>query len=295
MSSVVTARPTGPGPAPPPGTQPRPGARRGGRLVYAGRASRAIARDPFEGLERTIERVAEWRENTLQHWVYRPSEGWEARLHRQLGVPWPCPETAAFAEVWQDTRDGLRARGLALGRGAFGGWDDADAGLARAAWCLARHRRPEVVVETGVARGLTTRVLLEALERNGAGRLWSIDLAPLIERDLSDETGLAVPADLRRRWTLLRGSSRRCLPALVTGLPGIDLFLHDSMHTARNVRFELDQVWPALRGGAALVDDVERNVAFGRFTRAHPEADALLCPADDGRALFGCLLRDGGA
>jgi methyltransferase family protein len=103
-----------------------------------------------------------------------------------------------------------------------------------------------------------------------------------------------VPERLRGRWTLLRGSSRRCLPSLVGGLDRIDLFVHDSMHTARNVRFELDQVWGGLRGGAALVDDVERNAAFGRFSRAHPEAEALVCRADDGRALFGCLLRDGG-
>jgi Methyltransferase domain len=294
MSSVVTARRAGRGPAQRRSAPVPPRGRRGGRLAYAGRASRAIARDPFEGLERTIERVAEWRENTGRHWAYRPSEDWEARLHRRLGAPWPCPEATAFEEVWRDIRDGLRARGLALGRGAYGGWDDANAGLARAAWCLARHRRPEFVVETGVARGLTTRVLLDALERNGAGRLWSIDLAPLLERELSAETALAVPADLRRRWTLLRGSSRRCLPALVAGLPRIDLFLHDSMHTARNVRFELEQVWGALGGGVALVDDVERNVAFGRFTRAHPEAGALVCPADDGRALFGCLVRDDG-
>jgi hypothetical protein len=290
MSSVVTerraARPEAPGWGPP----PRP--RRGGRLAYAARAGRAIARDPFEGLERTMERVAEWREGAGRPGAYRPAGDWEARLHRMLGMPWPCPEAFAFAAVWQDTQDALEARGVAVGRGAYGGWDDADPGLARAAWCLARHRRPEIVVETGVARGLTTRVVLEALERNGGGRMWSIDLAPLIERELSDETALAVPSELRQRWTLLRGSSRRCLPALVAGLPRVDLFLHDSMHTARNVRFELDQVWGVLRGGAALVDDVERNVAFGRFTRAHPEAGALVCPADDGRALFGCLVRD---
>ncbi len=291
MSSVViedrAARPDAAGWGPPP-------RRRGGGLAYAGRASRAIARDPFEGVERTMERVAERRESAGRRWAYRPSEEWEARLHRMLGRPWPCPETAAFAEVWQDTQDALAARGVARGRGAYGGWDDADPGLARAAWCLARHRRPEMVVETGVARGLTTRVLLEALERNGTGRMWSIDLAPLIERELSEETALVVPFELRHRWTLLRGSSRRCLPPLVAGLPRIDLFLHDSMHTARNVRFELEQVWGALHGGVALVDDVERNVAFGRFTRAHPEAGALVCPADDGRALFGCLVRDRG-
>lgn len=276
------------------GPPSRPPAPKGGRLAYAVRASLAIAHDPFEGVERTVERLVEWRENAAQHWSYRPALDAEARLHDLLGLPWPCPEAAAFAEVWEDALADLRDRGLAIGRGAFGGWDDGDPGLARTAWCLARHRRPEIVVETGVARGLTSRVLLEALERNRTGRLWSIDLPPLLEHELSDETAVAVPAELRDRWTLLRGSSRRCLPSLVRDLPRVDLFVHDSMHTARNVRFELGHVWGALRGGAALVDDVERNVAFGRFTRDHPDADALVFRADDARALFGCLLRDRG-
>jgi Methyltransferase domain len=123
--------------------------------------------------------------------------------------------------------DDLAARGLQVGRGAFGGWDDADARLGQVAWCLARHLRPKRIVETGVARGLTTRVLLEALERNGRGRLWSIDLPPLLERGLAQETGAAVPERLHERWTLLRGSSRKLLPDLVAALIQIDEILRN--------------------------------------------------------------------
>jgi hypothetical protein len=39
----------------------------------------------------------------------------------------------------------------------------------------------EKVVETGVAHGVTSRFILEALSRNGDSHLWSIDL-PLFER-----------------------------------------------------------------------------------------------------------------
>jgi hypothetical protein len=51
--------------------------------------------------------------------------------------------------------------------------------MARTAWTVVRHLRPERVVETGVARGVTTAVLLQAMERNGYGALWSIDLPDL--------------------------------------------------------------------------------------------------------------------
>ena len=220
-----------------------------GRIAYAGRASRAIAGQPYEGVERTIERLAEWRDSTGEGWKHGSANASDERLHTMLGAPWPCPDDG-FEDVWAAAQEDLRARGLQVGRGAFGGWDDGDRRLVRLAWCAARHLRPERVVETGVARGLTTRVLLEALERNGRGRLWSIDLPPLLESDLAEETGAAVPEHLSERWTLLRGSSRRSLPGLVAGLGHVDLFVHDSMHTGRNLRFELEQVWPALRPGA---------------------------------------------
>jgi hypothetical protein len=31
---------------------------------------------------------------------YVIEEEWEARLHRMLGAPWPCPERSAVDELW---------------------------------------------------------------------------------------------------------------------------------------------------------------------------------------------------
>jgi hypothetical protein len=221
----------------------------------------------------------------------------EEALHRLLGVAWPCRAREEFEGLWSSVLESLHAKGLVLGRGAYGGWDDADPAVARAVSCLTHHLQPEVVLETGVARGLTSYFVLNALERNGRGRLWSIDRAPspVHGQGLAGQTGAAVPPELRGRWTLLRGTSRRFLPGLLEGLAQldipVDLFIHDSLHTGHNVRFELDSVWPRLSvDGAVLVDDVEQNAAFGSFTREHPSARALVCDAADGRSQFGCLL-----
>jgi predicted O-methyltransferase YrrM len=230
----------------------------------------------------------------LAGWSYEATDALDRRLHELIGVPEPC-EAEGFNEVWEAALDDLRARGLQVGRGAFGGWDDADARLGRLVWCLTRHLRPEFVVETGVARGLTTRVILEAMNRNGCGRLWSIDLPPLLTEELSDETGAAVPASLRDRWTLLVGSSRRMLAGVLRGLPRVDIFVHDSMHTTRNVRFELDRVWPILRpGGVMLLDDVERNHATADFLRKHAGVANVIGAAEDGQALIGLVIKPGG-
>ena len=89
------------------------------------------------------------------------------------------------------------------------------------------------------------RTLLEAMtERPGTG-LYSIDLPPM-DRALRSRVGLAVGAEHEARWTLIRGSSRRRLPKLLSNLGEIDLFIHDSLHTERKVRFEMECGWAAL-------------------------------------------------
>src|SRR6059058_1471981 len=54
---------------------------------------------------------------------------------------------------------------------------------------------------------------------------------------------------LRSRWSYVKGSSRRRLPALVTELREIDLFVHDSKHSERNLLYELEQARVAVRPG----------------------------------------------
>jgi hypothetical protein len=136
-------------------------------------------------------------------------------------------------------------------------------------------------VETGVARGVTSRFALAALAANDAGRLWSVDLPPILA-GFHSSVGAAVPEDLRRRWTYLRGSSRRRLPGLLRELAPIDLFVQDSLGTEPTVRFELEQAWRALRpGGWLVVSGVSRGPGFGRFmTELGMPATAIVAESD---------------
>jgi hypothetical protein len=82
------------------------------------------------------------------------------------------------------------------------------------------------------------------------------------------------------------------MPGLAGGLRPLDLFVHDSMHTTRNVRFELEHVWPALSpGGAILIDDVEKNAALAQFAREHPGVPWMTGTSEDGQVLIGCLVK----
>jgi hypothetical protein len=106
------------------------------------------------------------------------------------------------------------------------------------------------------------------------------------------EIGAAIPEDRRGRWTFIEGSSRRRLPGLLQELGHVELFFHDSRHTTRNTRWELQQAWPVLIPGSAIVaDDLDGNWGFELFIKSVADADAFHCRADDGQRLFGIAVK----
>jgi len=266
--------------------------------TYLLRATRAALAHPRDALEKVLERVARRREQSLRHGErphHEPDVEWERRVHELIGASWPCRDAAAFAPRWAEATETMAARGLDVGRENYGDDDDADPGLARTLWCLVCHLRPGHVVETGVAHGLSSRMMLEALQRVGDGRLSSIDLPAMTIHQRRTEIGAAVPAPLRDRWSYLEGSSRRRLPPLLREAGQIDLFVHDSLHSTRNVRWELETAWKILRpGGVVVVDDVDFNWGFEEFLAAGEDRQPLWCMADDGLRVF-ALARKVGA
>jgi len=173
----------------------------------------------------------------------------------------------ALEEVEEDTRRSLES---IHHEDPFDRRWAADSLLARCCYLMCRLLEPAVVVETGVAYGVSSAFILRALEQNGRGVLHSVDLPPL-RRGYERYWGMAVGGGLEDRWTLHRGASTRVLPWLLEDLQTVDLFVHDSLHTYRNMRREFEALWPRLQaGGALLADDVERNGAFGELRRKHP-------------------------
>lgn len=249
------------------------------RLGYTLRASANMARHPIRGIERIrgrLDRRSDWRELAALERpvddVYEVTEVWREHLHAALDMRWPCRELDSFSRVWEAALAELSAAGCRTGLASYGGWNDGDPAQAEALWCIVAHTRPTTVVETGVAHGLFSRVILEGLRRNGTGQLWSVDL-PAVDSALHREIGIAVPEEFRSRWTYVPGTSRERLPSVVRMAGHVDLFVHDSLHTARNLCFELDTIWPALTpGGAVIVDDVDHSLGFRTFIdRSTPE------------------------
>jgi Methyltransferase domain len=265
---------------------------------FGARAAYTVLRHPLEAIERARGRIDVRTDKRELMALGRPPgehfavvENWEPVLHKAISAPWPCAESERFDQVWDATVSGLVAAGLRVGLASYRGWNDGDRAQAKAIWCLVAHLRPAAVVETGVAHGLTSRVILEGIQRNGSGHLWSVDL-PAVDPALHHEIGIAIPAGLRLHWTYVEGTSRRRLPELVRGLQQVDLFLHDSLHTGRNTYFELDTVWPTLPpGGAAMADDIHRNLGFSRFIEQVAPAAWVAARHVSGDGLWGAAIK----
>jgi Methyltransferase domain len=186
--------------------------------------------------------------------------------------------------------DELRAKGRQLERHApYPLSGSGDRVLGRLCYLACRRVRPSVVVETGVLYGNTSAYILEALAQNGAGVLHSVDLPPA--RDGSEDlVGCLVPERLRRRWRLYRGTSRRVLPRLLPSLSPVGLFVHDSLHTYRNMMWEFKAIDPYLADQAMIIsDDVQTNAAFAKSFKAWPWAVVVSEPGTD--ALLGVASR----
>jgi hypothetical protein len=222
-----------------------------------------------------------WRESDFD-------DDWFEHLHGLLGAPWPCTEAQQVHGLLAEIGALLSAKGLGTGRHTYGWYSDADIELCSAIWCTVLHSRPDVVIETGVAHGISSRVALESLSKNDRGHLWSIDLPHPLNSKLHGQIGVAVTDSCRSRWTYLEGESQRLLPPLVVEVAQVELFIHDSLHTAKNTLFEMEQAASILPpGGVMLVDDIRGHDGFATFARRHPEFKTVLCSTADRLAGFG--------
>lgn len=146
-------------------------------------------------------------------------------------------------------------------------------------YALVRIVRPRTVVETGGTPGKSSAFILRAMERNGAGELYTIDLPPseapagriapsrasgARPRGLS--SNWCVPDALRTRQHLILGSAQEHLPPLLRRLQRVDIFIHDSDHSHVHMLWEFGTAYPFIRSGGYLwSDDILSNTAWRDF------------------------------
>ena len=263
---------------------------RPGVIARASSLASILTRDPQEFVER-VGAIIAGRVEPLRHRAPEYDAVTWTVLEHQLAQSLGTAFTDALGEpeltgVEQSVADAA-AR---LRQGPIEALHNGDALLARCCYAAVRATRPALVVETGVAHGVTSAYILAALRANGHGVLHSIDLPPH-NAGAADRVGAFVDSALRERWTLHRGWAHKLLPPLVSQLGTIDVFVHDSLHTYRNMRLEFETVWDGMRaGGVIIADDIEGNAAFLELQRRAPQLWAA-CRQAEKPALFGVMVR----
>jgi predicted O-methyltransferase YrrM len=149
-------------------------------------------------------------------------------------------------------------------------------------YCVVRLAQPAVMLETGVADGFSTALILEAMQRNGHGELHSVDQ--------SDDVGMLVTD--RARWHLhvTDPAVSDAVVTIVDELPRLDLFFHDGGHDYQQQSLEYRTAWAKLEpGGMVLSDDIEWSFAFLDFIR---EIDVTAPMMMDTRKVVGAAKRE---
>jgi predicted O-methyltransferase YrrM len=172
---------------------------------------------------------------------------------------------AAEMRVSEFMAEMIRRRDAYGSEGAMGAIDCATL------YGLTRWLRPTVIVESGGYVGMSSAFILKALadEKLATAKLYSVELSQECEQGalIPDELRLASDGFVPMRGRLEDFLKRNELPS------SIDMFLHDSSHSYRHMRWEFRQFWPRLRDGGMLVShDVQMNAAFPEFiarTYAH--------------------------
>ena len=117
--------------------------------------------------------------------------------------------------------------------------------------------RPQKVVETGVEKGGTSSMILQALDRNDSGRLWSIDIGSTFwyKGKPVSSIGPLVENHTKSRWKLVKGDAQEVMGDVLAETGYIDVFCAGQGHTYEVQKHEGGHGWPRLRSGGIFVLD----------------------------------------
>lgn len=144
--------------------------------------------------------------------------------------------------------------------------------LGKWLYSTVRVLKPEVLVETGIAHGSSSWVILNAINKNKCGKLFSFDLPNMdTNKDYNFDggegsTGWIVPKELKGNWEMILGDAKVKLPEFLKNNQHIDYFFHDSDHSYEHMMFEFETIKPFLKSGGFLSsDDINKNSSFQDF------------------------------
>ena len=150
-----------------------------------------------------------------------------------------------IAEILGDSDLQEHAYRISTSAGRRGLTDEKSRIARRAGWyAVVRALQPDHVVETGTDKGLGSLVIAAALLRNGNGILTTMDINP--------DSGFLISEPYASVTRIERGDSIALIAKLKEP---VDLFIHDSDHSAEHEAAEFRAVESHLTGAAIVLSD----------------------------------------
>ena len=133
---------------------------------------------------------------------------------------------------------------------------------------ITRVCKPNVVVETGVAAGFSSRAFLTAIKKNKNGKLVSSDFPYFRIENPEKYIGILVEDELRSQWDLVVGSDKDNLPKIANMLSEINILHYDSDKSVAGRNFALDCFEDKFTtNSVTLFDDIQDNLHFNEYVK----------------------------
>ena len=150
-------------------------------------------------------------------------------------------------------------------------------------YTLVKSKKPQLVVETGVANGISTNAIMFALdEGNRSGSLHSFDVLP--------ETKNAYTGKGKWDFHLLdKKRTHQQISRILGNYSYVDIWLHDSNHGYRWQKFEYLLALSRLKKDGILIsDDIDASSAWGELAKTHFRESYVVF---DSRKFFGIAFK----
>ena len=135
---------------------------------------------------------------------------------------------------------------------------------------ICKHIEPKVIIETGVAYGWSSSVILNYIKKNSSeAKLISFDMPyPLCKN--TSYVGSIVCEKFKTNWTLIKKIDLLAIKKILLKVKSIDFFHYDSDKSYEGMFRMFKIIYPYLKpNGFLIIDDINDNMAFHDFTEMY--------------------------
>ena len=130
---------------------------------------------------------------------------------------------------------------------------------------LVRLINAKKVLETGVEAGASSQSILKALDLNGGGKLYSSDLAFILNEK---QVGKLVSDEFHNSWFLTHEGDKENIPKIFEKEKNFDLIYYDSDKSYDSKKWFYEKIKKNSLPKILVFDDVDRDSFFSEFVKS---------------------------